>query len=130
MDERKFELIDFKVTELSAHVNTEAGGEMELHAESRMGARTPDPADGTVYIFLNIKISDGEAGNFLLDVTTTSVIQLPEGMLDVGFPAGLVELSGSQMAVRVNNHGVRDCGGTDEVCGYLPALKSANAEHA
>ena len=83
MDERKFELIDFKVTELSAHVNTEAGGEMELHAENRMGARTPDPADGTVYIFLNIKISDGEAGNFLLDVTTTSDIQLPEGMLDV-----------------------------------------------
>ncbi len=59
-----------------------------------------------------------------------AVNAFPEGMLDVSFPAGLVELSGSQMAVRVNNHGVRDCGGTDEVCGYLPALKSANAEHA
>lgn len=83
MDEKKFELIDFKVTELTAHVNTEAAGDMELHVESRMGARTPDPADGTVYIFLNIKISDGETGNFLLDITTTSVIQMPEGMHDV-----------------------------------------------
>jgi hypothetical protein len=83
MDEKKFELIDFKVTEISSHVNTEAAGEMALRAESRMGARTPDPADGTVYIFLNIKISDGDDGNFLFDITSTTVIKLPDGMTDV-----------------------------------------------
>ncbi len=83
MDEKKFELIDFKVTELSCHVNTESAREMELRAESRMGARTPEPADGTLYIFLNTKISDGETGDFLFDITTTSVIQLPAGMTDV-----------------------------------------------
>ena len=35
----------------------------------------------------------------------------PEGMLHIGFPAGLVELRGSQMAVRVNNHGVKTLAG-------------------
>lgn len=29
-----------------------------------------------------------------------------EGMLNVGFPAGLVELGGGQMAMRVNDHGI------------------------
>ena len=83
MDDKTFEMLDFKVTDLVTHVNTENGGELELHAESRMGARTPAPADGTVYIFLNIKISDGDGGNFLFDITTTTVIQLPDGMTEV-----------------------------------------------
>jgi len=83
MEEKKFDLLDFKVTDLTTHVNTEAGGEMELRAESRMGARTPDPGDGTLYIFLNTKIADGDGGNFLLDITTTTVIRLPDGMTDI-----------------------------------------------
>ena len=68
MDEKKFELMDFKVTDLVTHVNTAVGKEMKLSAASKMGARTPDPADGTLYLFLNIKISDGEEGNFLFDI--------------------------------------------------------------
>ncbi len=83
MDEKKFELMDFKVTDLVTHVNTAVGKEMKLSAASKMGARTPDPADGTLYLFLNIKISDGEEGNFLFDITTTTVIHLPEGMTEV-----------------------------------------------
>lgn len=83
MDDKTFEMLDFKVTDLVTHVNTENGGELELRAESRMGARTPDPADGTVYIFLNIKISDGDGGDFLFDITTTTVIRLPDGMTEV-----------------------------------------------
>ncbi|XBD74491.1 hypothetical protein ABFY27_00070 [Akkermansia massiliensis] len=40
-----------------------------------------------------------------------AVNAFPEGMLHIGFPAGLVELRGSQMAVRVNNHGVKTLAG-------------------
>lgn len=83
MDEKNFRLLDFKVSDLVTHINTSEATQMELRAESKMGARCPEPADGTVYIFLNIKISDGEGGNFLFDITTTTVIQLPDGVLDV-----------------------------------------------
>jgi hypothetical protein len=83
LDEKKFELLDFKVTDLKAHVNTAVGKEMQLHVESRMGSQTPVPPDGTLYMFLNIKIFDGEENNFLFDITTTTVIQLPEGMTEI-----------------------------------------------
>ena len=52
------------------------------------------------------------------------------GMPYVNFPAGLVELPGSQMAVRVNDHGVEPLWGKAEVCGYFPLLKSPNRKHA
>lgn len=83
MDEEKYELLDFKVTSLNTHINTAAAQELQLHVESRMGSQVPQPPDGTLYMYLNIKISDGEADNFLFDVTTTSVIKLPEGMTDI-----------------------------------------------
>lgn len=53
---------------------------------------------------MNIKISDGDGGNFLFDITTTTVIQLPDGMTEVSdedAPACVA------VAVKETHHAIR-----------------------
>jgi len=78
-----FELLDFKVTDIVSHVDLTKNDTMNLGTEYRMATRTPEPADGTLCVYLNVKVSAENEEDFLLDVTTATVLNLPEGCLDM-----------------------------------------------
>lgn len=87
MDEQKrpiYELLDFKVTDLDTHIGQSlTAEELHLKMENRMGTRLSTEEEGVVFLYLNYKIHDGDDGKFLFDISTQSVIRLPEGQTEV-----------------------------------------------
>lgn len=72
------EVVDFKTISLNSKLDTGVGADLELKAESRISARTPDEFCGYAYIYLNIKIHDADDAYFVFDITTETVIKLPD----------------------------------------------------
>lgn len=83
MKETDLELLDFRVLDLTAHVNPGVGTELQLSTKSSISARTPEPFDGTLYMYLKIRISGQDEELFLLDIMTETIVRLPEGMTQV-----------------------------------------------
>ena len=79
----ELEILDFRVTDLVSHVNPGIGTELQLSTKSSVSARTPDPFDGTLYLYLKTVISGQEEGLFLFDITTETILKLPEGTAEV-----------------------------------------------
>ena len=77
MDDIK--LIDFKTVRLDSKVAPDIGESLQLKAESRVSANTSEDMKGYVCIYLSIKIHDDGDKFFVFDITTQSVIELPEG---------------------------------------------------
>ena len=48
-----------------------------------MGTRMSTEEEGVVFLYLNYRIYDGDDGKFLFDLSTQSVIRLPEGEKEV-----------------------------------------------
>lgn len=71
------EVVDFKTVNLTSKLDTGVGADLELRAESRVSARTPDEFCGYAYIYLNIKIHDPEETYFVFDITTETILKLP-----------------------------------------------------
>ena len=83
MKETDLELLDFRVLDLTAHVDPGVGAELQLSTKSSISARTPEPFDGTLYMYLKIRISGQDEELFLLDIMTETIVRLPEGMTQV-----------------------------------------------
>ncbi len=83
MTENDLELLDFRVIDLTAHIDPGLGAELSLSTKSSISARTPEPFDGTLYMYLNIRIAGQDESLFLLDVTTETIVRLPEGTSEV-----------------------------------------------
>ena len=83
MKETDLELLDFRVLDLTTHVNPGVGAELQLSTKSSISARTPEPFDGTLYMYLKIRISGQDEELFLLDIMTETIVRLPEGMTQV-----------------------------------------------
>ena len=79
MEEKDIKLLDFRVTDLITHVNTGVSEELQLSTKSSISARTPEPFDGTLYMYLKIRVSGQSEELFLLDITTETIVQLPQG---------------------------------------------------
>ena len=71
------EVVDFKTVKLESKLDTGVGADLELRAESRVSAKTPDEFCGYAYIYLNIKIHDPEETYFVFDITTETILKLP-----------------------------------------------------
>lgn len=76
----EIKLIDFKTVRLDSTVAPDIGEKLELRAESRVSAKTNEDMPGYICIYLNIKIHDDGDKSFVFDITTESVIELPEGI--------------------------------------------------
>ena len=88
MEENKkqsiYELLDFKVTDIETHIGQSlTAEELHLKMENRMGTRMSTEEEGVVFLYLNYRIYDGDDGKFLFDLSTQSVIRLPEGEKEV-----------------------------------------------
>lgn len=74
----ELELLDFHVTDIKSHVSTASAQELALSAKSSVSARTADPFDGTLYLFMNTLVTAQTEELFLLDVSSETVMRLPE----------------------------------------------------
>lgn len=83
MTENDLELLDFRVLDLTTHVNPGVGTELQLNTKSSISARTPEPFDGTLYMYLTIRIAGQDEELFLLNITTETIVKLPEGVTQV-----------------------------------------------
>lgn len=71
------EVVDFKTISLTSKLDTGVGADLELKAESRVSAKSPEEFCGYAYIYLNIKIFDKDEVYFTFDITTETIIKLP-----------------------------------------------------
>ena len=79
-----YELLDFKVTDIETHIGPSlTSEELHLKMENRMGTRMATEEEGVVFLYLNYRIHDGDDGKFLFEISTQSVIRLPEGETEV-----------------------------------------------
>lgn len=83
MTENDLELLDFRVIDLTSHIDPGVGAELSLSTKSSISARTPEPFDGTLYMYLKIRIAGQDESLFLLDLTTETIVRLPEGTAGV-----------------------------------------------
>ena len=74
----QLELIDFHVTDVKSHVSTASAQELALSAKNSVSARTADPYDGLLYLFMNVVVTAQTEELFSLDVSTETVMRLPE----------------------------------------------------
>lgn len=74
----ELELVDFHVTDVKSHVSTSSAYELALSAKSSISARTSEPYDGLLYLFMNVQVSAQTEELFALDVSTETVMRLPE----------------------------------------------------
>ena len=78
-----YELLDSKVTNIETHIGQSlTAEELHLKMENRMGTRMSTEEEGVVFLYLNYRIYDGD-DKFLFDLSTQSVIRLPEGEKEV-----------------------------------------------
>ena len=73
-----YEVIDFKTVSVNYKLDTGIGSELGLRAESRVSVKTPDEWCGYVYLYLNTKIHDENDTYFVFDITTETVIKIPD----------------------------------------------------
>lgn len=79
----ELELLEFHVTDIAAHVNTNAPQELALSAKSSVSARTAEPFDGTLYLFMKVLVTGQTEELFRLEVDSETVMKLPEYKKDV-----------------------------------------------
>lgn len=72
------EVVDFKTVRLESKLDTGVGADLRLKAESRVSAKSPEEFCGYAYIYLSIKIHDEDDKFFVFDITTETIIKLPE----------------------------------------------------
>ncbi len=74
----KVDYIDFKTVSLTSRLDTSIGAELQLTQTGKVSVKLPDEWNGFAFLYLNIKIHDPEEKYFVFDITTETVIKLPE----------------------------------------------------
>ena len=72
------DFIDFKTVNLNSKLDTSIGAELALSQEGRVSAKVPDEWSGYAVIYLNIKIHDKDDTYVVFDITTETIIKLPD----------------------------------------------------
>ena len=83
MTQEELKLLDFRVIDLKCHVHPGVSQDLELSAGSRVSASTPEPFDGTLYLYLTVRVCGPTEELFLLELTSETIVQLPEGVTAV-----------------------------------------------
>ena len=76
----EYKLIDFKTVRLDSKVAPDIGEHLQLKAESRVSANASEDMPGYICLYLNIKIHDEDDKSFVFDITTESVVELPDSV--------------------------------------------------
>ncbi len=74
----KVDYIDFKTVGLSSRLDTSIGAELQLTQTGKVSVKLPEEWSGFAFLYLNIKIHDPEEKYFVFDITTETVIKLPD----------------------------------------------------
>lgn len=72
------EFIDFKTVELKTKLDTSIGAELSLSQEGKVSAKLPEEWSGYAVLYLNIKIHDKDDTYFVFDITTETIVKLPD----------------------------------------------------
>ena len=72
------DFIDFKTVNLNSTLDTSIGADPALSQEGKVSAKVPDEWSGYAVIYLNIKIHDKDDTYFVFDITTETIIKLPD----------------------------------------------------
>ncbi len=72
------EYIDFKTVSLSTKLDTSLGAELQLTQAGKVSVKLPDEWNGFAFLYLNISIHDPEEKYFVFDITTETVVKLPD----------------------------------------------------
>ena len=74
----KVDFIDFKTVKLSSMLDTGVSSELSLTQTGKVSAKIPDEWNGYALLYLSIKISDPEEKQFVFDITTETIVKLPD----------------------------------------------------
>ncbi len=74
----KVDYIDFKTVSLTSKLDTSIGAELQLTQTGKVSVKLPDEWNGFAFLYLNIKIHDPGEKYFVFDITTETVIKLPD----------------------------------------------------
>lgn len=88
----KVEFVDFKTVKLSSMLDTGMSSELSLTQSGKVSAKLPDEWSGYAVLYLSIKIADPEEKHFVFDITTETIVKLPdevEEFSDEAMNAGL-----------------------------------------
>ena len=83
MKPEELELLDFHITDIKSHVSTASAQELALSAKTSVSARTADPYDGTLYLFMTVWVTGQTEELFYLEVQSETVMRLPEYKTEV-----------------------------------------------
>ena len=83
MKPEELELLDFHITDIKSHVSTASAQELALSAKTSVSARTADPYDGTLYLFMTVTVTGQTEELFYLEVQSETVMRLPEYKTEV-----------------------------------------------
>ena len=72
------DFIDFKTVNLNSKLDTSIGAELALSQEGKVSAKVPDEWSGYAVIYMNIKIHDKDDTYVVFDITTETIIKLPD----------------------------------------------------
>ncbi len=70
--------IDFKTVSLTSKLDTSIGAELQLTQTGKVSVKLPEEWSGFAFLYLNIVIHDPEDKYFVFDITTETVIKLPD----------------------------------------------------
>lgn len=72
------EFVDFKTVSLNSKLDTTVGAELQLTQTGKVSVKLPEEWSGFAFLYLNIKIHDPEDKFFVFDISTETVIKLPD----------------------------------------------------
>lgn len=76
------EFVDFKTVNLSSMLDTGMSSELNLTQSGKVSAKLPDEWNGYAVLYLNIKLADPEEKHFVFDITTETIVKLPDDVTE------------------------------------------------
>lgn len=77
------EFVDFKTVNLNSKLDTSVGAELSLSQEGKVSAKVPEEWSGYAVLYLNIKIHDKDDTYFVFDITTETIVKLPDDVKEL-----------------------------------------------
>ncbi len=78
----KVDFVDFKTVNLNSMLDTSISAQLSLTQSGKASAKLPDEWNGFAVLYLNIKIADPEEKQFVFDITTETIVKLPDDMTE------------------------------------------------
>lgn len=76
------EFVDFKTVNLSSMLDTGMSSELNLTQTGKVSAKLPDEWNGYAVLYLSIKLADPEEKHFVFDITTETIVKLPDDVTE------------------------------------------------